>query len=108
MKNNKMNLATLALAAACTTTGASPVAAPAIHVFESDANGFNTKTVFIDNGEEVVAIDAQFTPELARKSLEFLRTKTSSPVTHLVITHPNPDKFNGASVFKDEGAEIIA
>jgi glyoxylase-like metal-dependent hydrolase (beta-lactamase superfamily II) len=25
-----------------------------------------------------------------------------------VITHPNPDKFNGASVFKKEGAKILA
>jgi glyoxylase-like metal-dependent hydrolase (beta-lactamase superfamily II) len=129
MKNN--NIATLrfasgatlagciALAAACTTSAGgldangSPALrsghnARALYVFESDASGFNTKTVFFDNGEEVVAIDAQFTPELARKSLEFLRTKTANPVTHLVITHPNPDKFNGASVFKDEGAEIIA
>jgi glyoxylase-like metal-dependent hydrolase (beta-lactamase superfamily II) len=79
-----------------------------IYVFESDANGFNTNTVFFDNGEEVVAFDAQFTEELARQSIEFLRRKTQNPISYLVMTHPNPDKFNGASVFKKEGAIIVA
>lgn len=81
---------------------------PQIYTFESNANGFNTNTFFYDNGEEVVAFDAQFTEDLARKSIEFLRTKTSNPIRYLVITHPNPDKFNGASVFKNEGAIVIS
>ena len=79
-----------------------------MHVFESDANGFNTKTFFYDNGSEVVAFDTQFTPALAEQSLTFLRTKTQNPVSYVVVTHPNPDKFNGISVFKKEGAKIIA
>ena len=36
-----------------------------IYVFESDGNGFNTKTVFYDDGKEVVAFDAQFTEQTA-------------------------------------------
>ena len=79
-----------------------------IYVYESDSNGFNTKTVFYDNGQEVVAVDAQFTPELAEKSLAFLREKTTSPLTYLIITHPNPDKFNGISVFQQNGAKVVA
>lgn len=79
-----------------------------IFVYESDGNGFNTKTVFYDNGDEVVAIDAQFTPELAEKSLAFLKERTSNPVSYLVITHPNPDKFNGIPVFQKKGAKVIA
>jgi glyoxylase-like metal-dependent hydrolase (beta-lactamase superfamily II) len=79
-----------------------------IFVYESDGNGFNTKTVFYDNGEEVLAIDAQFTPELAEKSLAFLRENTQNPITYLVVTHPNPDKFNGISVFQKNGAKVIA
>jgi glyoxylase-like metal-dependent hydrolase (beta-lactamase superfamily II) len=79
-----------------------------IHVFESDANGFNTKTFFYDNGSEVVAFDTQFTPGLAEQALSFLRTKTRNPITTVVVTHPNPDKFNGISVFTKEGAKVIA
>ena len=56
----------------------------------------------------MIAIDAQFTPELAKKSVEYLRRFTDKPISWLVITHPNPDKFNGASVFKAMGAKVIA
>jgi glyoxylase-like metal-dependent hydrolase (beta-lactamase superfamily II) len=70
--------------------------ASTLYVFESDANGFNTKNYFYDTGD------------IAKKSIEFLRSKTESPITHLVITHPNPDKFNGSSEFAKEGAKVIA
>jgi glyoxylase-like metal-dependent hydrolase (beta-lactamase superfamily II) len=79
-----------------------------VHVFESDANGFNTKTFFYDNGSEVVALDTQFTPALAEQALIFLRTKTQNPISYVVVTHPNPDKFNGISIFSKEGAKVIA
>jgi glyoxylase-like metal-dependent hydrolase (beta-lactamase superfamily II) len=79
-----------------------------IYAYESDGNGFNTKNFFYDNGEEVVAFDTQFTPDLAEKSIAFLRTKTSNPITYVVVTHPNPDKFNGMSVFQKLGAKVIA
>jgi glyoxylase-like metal-dependent hydrolase (beta-lactamase superfamily II) len=79
-----------------------------IHVYESDGNGFNTRNFFYDNGEEVVAFDTQFTPELAEKSIAFLRTKTANPITYVVVTHPNPDKFNGMSAFQKLGAKAIA
>jgi glyoxylase-like metal-dependent hydrolase (beta-lactamase superfamily II) len=80
----------------------------AMYVFESDGNGFNTKTVFFDTGKEVVAFDAQFTSDAAKKAIAFLRSKSAHPITHLVITHPNPDKFNGAEVFRQAGAKIVA
>lgn len=89
-----------------------PIAAlatqPAVYTYESDASGFNTKNYFYDTGTQVVAFDTQFTPALAESSLKFLRTKTQNPVTYVVITHPNPDKFNGISVFKKEGAVVIS
>ena len=80
---------------------------PTIYEFESDPQGFNTKTIFIDSGCEVFAFDAQFTEKHAQMSLDFLRTKTNRPVTHLIVTHPNPDKFNGASVFQKQGAKVV-
>ncbi len=79
-----------------------------IYSFESDGNGFNTKNFFYDNGQEVVVFDTQFTPEIAKKSLDFIRTKTQNPITYVVVTHPNPDKFNGISVFQDKGARVVA
>lgn len=76
--------------------------------FKSGAEGFDTRTFFYEGEKEVVAFDSQFTPELARQSLAHLRKFTNKPISWLVITHPNPDKFNGASVFKAEGAKIIS
>lgn len=108
-----MKILNLALTALISLTGVScaHTRAPSkakIYTFESDANGFNTKNFFYDNGQEVVVFDAQFTPETAQKSIEFLRTKTKNPITYVVVTHPNPDKFNGASVFQKLGAKVIA
>ncbi len=81
---------------------------PRIIEFKSDAMGFDTKNYFYETAQEVVAIDAQFTPDLAKQSIAHLRKFTQKPITWLVITHPNPDKFNGAQVFADEGAKVIA
>lgn len=101
-------LTATALFSACVSSQGANMKNAQIFVYESGPEGFNTKTIFVDNGEEVVAFDAQFTPALAEASLKFLSTKTTNPVTHLVITHPNPDKFNGASVYKKLGAKIVA
>src|SRR5215217_7454422 len=90
---------------------ASPVAGAeggTLYTYDSGEGGFFTKTYFYDTGSEVVAFDAQFTPELAEDAVAFLRTQTDNPITSLVITHPNPDKFNGAPVFQEEGATVIA
>src|SRR5215218_7537332 len=90
---------------------ASPVAGAnggMLYTFDSGEAGFFTKTYFYDTGSEVVAFDAQFTPELAEAAIASLREQTDNPITYLVITHPNPDKFNGAPVFQAEGAEVLA
>ena len=90
---------------------ASPVAGAdggTLYTFDSGEAGFFTKTYFYDSGSEVVAFDAQFTPDLAEQAIASLREQTDNPITYLVITHPNPDKFNGAPAFQGEGAAVIA
>lgn len=82
--------------------------APKVYTFTSDARGFHTNTHFIDFGKEVVAIDSQFTSELAREAITFLKTKTQSKIKFLIITHPNPDKFNGMNEFQKVGAKVVA
>ena len=112
MKTNLMTiLGTTMVATACSAgpvkNERGPATEPKILTFASDANGFDTKNFFYDNGQEVVVFDTQFTPELARKSLEAIRAKTRNPITYVVVTHPNPDKFNGMSVFQAEGAKVV-
>ncbi len=76
--------------------------------YTSPAEGFHTKTYFYEGQEEVVAFDAQFTEKFAQEAIDYLRQFTLKPITWLVITHPNPDKFNGASVFQNQGAKVVA
>jgi glyoxylase-like metal-dependent hydrolase (beta-lactamase superfamily II) len=104
-------IAALPIGGAQAAQQASPVTAEsggALYTFDSGEAGFFTKTYFYDTGSEVVAFDAQFTPELAEAAIASLREETDNPITYLVITHPNPDKFNGAPAFQAEGAEVIA
>ncbi|WP_395830426.1 MBL fold metallo-hydrolase [Elstera sp.] len=79
-----------------------------LHVFKSDANGFDTKTFWYDDGREVTVIDTQFTPGLAEAFVADIRKQTTSPIRRVIVTHPNPDKFNGLSVFHKLGAVSIA
>ncbi|MCA2961965.1 MAG: MBL fold metallo-hydrolase [Silvanigrellales bacterium] len=89
-------------------TLASAASIASLSVFTSGADGFDTNTVFLDTGSEVVAFDAQFTPALAEQALSFLAKRTQSPVTHVVVTHPNPDKFGGVAAFQARGAKVVA
>ena len=79
-----------------------------VHVFTSDAAGFQTHSVWYDDGQEVTVVDAQFTAAHAQALLASIRSQTRSPVTRVIVTHPNPDKFNGLSVFHAQGIESIA
>jgi glyoxylase-like metal-dependent hydrolase (beta-lactamase superfamily II) len=88
--------------------GAAMEVAPALGVFTSDAAGFDTRSYWLDTGREVVVFDAQFTPELAKKVITDVASKTKSPIRFVVVTHPNPDKFNGASAFQAIGAKVVA
>lgn len=85
-----------------------PVLAGNLHVFTSDAAGFNTHSFWYDDGQEVTVVDTQFTPAIAEALVATIRKQTKSPITRVVVTHPNPDKFNALSVFHREGVESIA
>ncbi|MFM7505585.1 MAG: MBL fold metallo-hydrolase [Rubrivivax sp.] len=80
----------------------------AVHVHTSSADGFFTNSVWIDDGREVTVVDTQFTPALAQALVADIARRTRSPIRRVIVTHPNPDKFNALSVFHRLGAESIA
>jgi len=104
------------LGACADTPGAQPAsaasgetaAAPHLETFTSDAAGFNTHSFWFDTGYEVVVFDAQFTPSTAQQLIGEIAKKTRSPIRYVVVTHPNPDKFNGAPAFQALGARVVA
>ena len=102
--------ATLASLAACGATTPEPRSDTdlAVHTFTSDQNGFDTHSFWIDTGKEVVVFDGQFTPQVADQVIAEIREQTASPIRWLVVTHPNPDKFNGAPRFQAAGAQVVA
>jgi glyoxylase-like metal-dependent hydrolase (beta-lactamase superfamily II) len=68
---------------------------------------FDTNLWFIEGPTGVVVIDTLFLPSDATKALATIRARTSKPVVLAVVLHPNPDKFNGAEVFKSAGARVV-
>lgn len=102
---NKMPMAG-AVAALLALAGAAE--AGTLGVFQSDAGGFDTRTYYYDDGKEVTVFDTQFVPSLTTAMVEKIRSETASPITRVVVTHPNPDKFNGLSVLHALGAVSVA
>jgi glyoxylase-like metal-dependent hydrolase (beta-lactamase superfamily II) len=92
---------TLALVAARADAGR-------LGVFTSDAHGFDTHTFYYDDGQEVTLIDTQFVPALTKAMVERVRNETRSPITRVIVTHPNPDKFNGLAYLHTLGVESIS
>ena len=103
----KTQLLSLLILASCASPKVQEKGAP-VQSYESDANGFNTKSFFYDTGKEVVVFDTQFTEKFAEESIKLIQSRTKSPIKYVIITHPNPDKFNGMSVFQKLGAKVIA
>lgn len=102
LTKSRLSFAALLMLAA----GAAP--AGQLHVFTSDAAGFNTHSAWYDDGKEVTVVDTQFVPAIAEKLVADIHRQTKSPITRVIVTHPNPDKFNALSVFHKEGAQSIA
>jgi glyoxylase-like metal-dependent hydrolase (beta-lactamase superfamily II) len=109
--NTARTLSTVATALAAALVAAAPLpaqAAPAtVHVHTSSPQGFNTNSVWIDDGKEVTVIDTQFTPGLAQALVADIQRQTKSRISRVIVTHPNPDKFNALSVFHQLGAVSI-
>jgi glyoxylase-like metal-dependent hydrolase (beta-lactamase superfamily II) len=90
------------------SSAAAPRTTSTLGVVTSDDAGFDTHSFFYDTGREVVVFDAQFTPAYAEMVIDAIQKQTPSPITWVVVTHPNPDKFNGASAFQAIGAKVVA
>ncbi|MDZ7860524.1 MAG: MBL fold metallo-hydrolase [Candidatus Krumholzibacteriota bacterium] len=71
-------------------------------------NGLGANAGFVVGEEGVLVVDSRYTPELAGELLRSIRTVTDLPVKYLVNTHYHPVNVWGNSVFREEGAVIIA
>ncbi len=102
------SFAALPAVAACDPEVAETEAPGTLYTFTSGPEGFDTRSYYYDTGSQVVVFDAQFTEDLAEALVADIRAHTDSPIAYAVITHPNPDKFNGVGPLRDAGATIVA
>lgn len=102
------SLTPLAAALALSMVAAGPSAAATLGKYTSDANGFDTHTYWYDDGKEVTIIDTQFVPALTQAMVDQIKKSTQSPITRVIVTHPNPDKFNGLPLLHSLGVESIS
>jgi glyoxylase-like metal-dependent hydrolase (beta-lactamase superfamily II) len=77
-------------------------------VYTSPTSGFDTHTFYYDDGKEVTIFDTQFVPSLTEEMVKKIKSETSSPITRVIVTHPNPDKFNGLSYLHGLGVASIS
>lgn len=94
--------------AACAALASTGAAAGTLSAFTSDANGFDTHTYFYDDGKEVTLIDTQFVPKLTEAMVEQVKATTRSPITRVIVTHANPDKYNGLPYLHKLGVESVS
>jgi glyoxylase-like metal-dependent hydrolase (beta-lactamase superfamily II) len=95
-------------AAGLSLAALSPVSAGQLGVYQSDSKGFDTRTYWYDDGREITVFDTQFVPALTEAMIAEIRKTSQNPISRVVVTHPNPDKFNGLSVLHKLGAVSIA
>ncbi len=105
--NFRSILTAAAVASVFASTGGTAVAGT-LGTYTSGADGFDTHTYYYDDGKEVTIIDTQFVPQLTQAMVDAIRQKSQSPITRVIVTHPNPDKFNGLQVLHRLGVQSIA
>lgn len=86
-----------------------------VHVFfgareeASRANGGHVANqAFIVAAAGVVVIDSGLNAAFARHMLRAIRARTDKPVAAVILTWPMDEAVFGASVFQEQGAEVIA
>ncbi len=74
----------------------------------SSPEGLGANSGFVVGNDGVLVVDSRQSPLLAGELLDAIRSVTEAPILYLVNTHYHPDHTWGNSVFRDEGAVIIA
>lgn len=74
----------------------------------TSAEGLGANSGFVVGDESVLVVDSRFSYNHARQLLKAIRSVTDLPVAYLVNTHYHPDHVWGNSIFRAEGAIILA
>jgi glyoxylase-like metal-dependent hydrolase (beta-lactamase superfamily II) len=85
-----------------------PVCAQAYAVgsYTSPAKSFATASYWVVGPESTVMIDTQFLPEEGLLALREAQRAGTKKVSHALVLHPNPDKFNGTAALQAQGVVV--
>ncbi|WP_027015354.1 MBL fold metallo-hydrolase [Comamonas composti] len=89
--------------------------APGVHYVQGlsalgspENQNFISNAGFVETSRGVVVVDALGSPALAQRLVDKIRSITSKPITHVLLTHYHADHIYGLQTFKALGAKIIA
>lgn len=78
-----------------------------IGTYISSWPGFRTSSYWIEGPDGLVLIDSQFLLSAAEAMIDSAEKLTGKKAVLAIILHPNPDKFNGTSVFQKRGIKVV-
>jgi glyoxylase-like metal-dependent hydrolase (beta-lactamase superfamily II) len=79
-------------------SGARGLRGPGLLTYTSKPWGFDTNSHFLLGPEGLGMIDTQFLPSATREAVAWAERESGRKVTHALVLHANPDKFNGSDV----------
>lgn len=89
------------------TVGAAPHRDPRVGTFVSDSLTFDTSAYWIEGPDGLVLIDTGFLTPVALDLVARAEQATGKSVTHALVLHANPDKFNGTAALQARGVEVL-
>jgi glyoxylase-like metal-dependent hydrolase (beta-lactamase superfamily II) len=85
----------------------SPAALPQVGVYTSPARTFTTASYWLAGPNGTLLIDTQFLPAEGLLAARAAAVASGKTVSHALVLHPNPDKFNGTAVLQAHGAAVF-
>jgi glyoxylase-like metal-dependent hydrolase (beta-lactamase superfamily II) len=95
-----------AVIAGVATVVAAPSQTTTVGTYTSTSKTFSTNSQWIAGPMGTVLIDTQFLPQDGLRAAQAAQRATGMPVTHALVLHPNPDKFNGTAALQAQGVQV--
>ena len=96
-----------ALVTAAALAGLAHVQAQEVGSFTSPPRSFSTVSYWIAGPRSTVLIDTQFLPKEGMQALREAERGSGRKVSHALVLHPNPDKFNGTAALQANGVRVM-
>jgi glyoxylase-like metal-dependent hydrolase (beta-lactamase superfamily II) len=78
-----------------------------VGMYTSTWQGFRTSSYWIEGPEGLILIDSQFLLSAAEEMVNLAEKVTGKKAVLAIVLHPNPDKFNGTSIFQKRGIKVV-